>query len=116
MQGDGGFSSGAWCYAPVVARGRRPVAGWAAVAADCTAAAVAAAVAAAAGCTVAAAAGCIVSAAAVAAAADRAEECSGECSVRRHPPDRRAEGLGWWAPRSLQSGERHTCVSTKFVR
>lgn len=105
MQGVGGFSSGAWCCAPAGARGRRPVADWAVVAADCTAAVVAVAVVAVAGCTVAAAAGCTVVSAAV---ADHAEECSGGCSARRPPPDRRAEGLEWWAPRSPQSGERHT--------
>lgn len=99
MQGVGGFSSGAWCCAPAGARGRRPVADWAVVAADCTAVVVAVA-----GCTVAAAAGCTVSAA----VAERAEECSGGCFARRPPPDRRAEGLGWWAPRSPQLGERHT--------
>lgn len=104
MQGVGGFSSGAWCCVPAGARGRRPVADWAVVAADCTAAVVAVAVVAVADCTVAAAAGCTVSAA----VADRAEECSVGCSARRPPPDRRAEGLGWWAPRSPQSGERHT--------
>lgn len=88
------------------------MADWAVVAADCTAVVVAVAVVAVAGCTVAAAAGCIVSAAA---AADCAEECSEGCSAHRPPPDRQAEGVGWWAPRSPQLGERHTCISTLFV-
>lgn len=87
------------------------MADWAVVAADCTAAVVAVEVVAVAGCTVAAAAGCIVSAA----AADRAEECSEGCSAHRPPPDRQAVGVGWWAPRSPQLGERHTCISTVFV-
>lgn len=87
------------------------MADWAVVAADCTAAVVAVEVVAVAGCTVAAAAGCTVSAA----AADRAEECSEGCSAHRPPPDRQAEGVGWWAPRSPQLGERHTCISTVFV-